>query len=91
MEISDLNSVIIAGGFGSHLKKEDIIGVGILPKEAENMITYVGNSSLIGAYMALMNNKIIDQIENLSKEIYYVELSTTENYERTFAKSMQFN
>lgn len=91
MEISDLNSVIIAGGFGSHLKKEDITGVGILPKQASDLINYVGNSSLIGAYMALMNNEIINEMEKLSEEIQYIELSTTENYERTFAKAMQFN
>ncbi|WP_296143253.1 ASKHA domain-containing protein [uncultured Anaerococcus sp.] len=91
MEISDLESVIIAGGFGSHLKKEDITGVGILPKQASDLITYVGNSSLIGAYMALMNNEIINQMEILSRKIQYIELSTTENYERTFAKAMQFN
>lgn len=90
MQISDLKKVIIAGGFGSHLKKEDITGVGILPKDTEDLISYVGNSSLIGAYMALMNNKIIEKMEEISKEIHYVELSTTENYDRTFAKAMRF-
>lgn len=35
IKIEDLNSVIIAGGFGSHLKKEDLTGVGILPKNIE--------------------------------------------------------
>lgn len=90
MQISDLKKVIIAGGFGSHLKKEDITGVGILPKDTEDLISYVGNSSLIGAYMALMNNKIIEEMEEISKEIHYVELSTTENYDRIFAKAMRF-
>ena len=41
--------------------------------------------------MALMNNEIINEMEKLSEEIQYIELSTTENYERTFAKAMQFN
>lgn len=90
MEIADLNSVIIAGGFGSHLKKSDITGVGILPKQTEELISYVGNSSLIGAYMALMNDKIKKEMEDLSKKIEYIELSTSENYDRTFAKAMQF-
>ncbi|WP_297280849.1 ASKHA domain-containing protein [uncultured Anaerococcus sp.] len=90
MEIEELKSVIIAGGFGSHLKKSDITGVGILPKQTEDLITYVGNSSLIGAYMALMNDKIKKEMEDLSKKISYIELSTSENYERTFAKAMQF-
>jgi hypothetical protein len=91
MELTDLNSVIIAGGFGSHLKKEDITGVGILPKEVENLISYVGNSSLIGAYIALMNDEIKNQMQDLSSQIEYIDLSTSENYDKTFARSMQFN
>ena len=40
--------------------------------------------------MALMNDKIKKEMEDLSKKISYIELSTSENYERTFAKAMQF-
>ncbi|WP_019118324.1 ASKHA domain-containing protein [Anaerococcus obesiensis] len=90
IEIEDLNSVIIAGGFGSHLKKEDLTEVGILPKKVEEKIRYVGNSSLIGAYMALMNENIIRKMEELSQNITYLDLATSENYERKFAKAMQF-
>lgn len=90
MKIEDLNSVIIAGGFGSHLKKEDLTGVGILPKKVEEKIRYVGNSSLIGAYMALMNENIIKEMEELSQNITYLDLATSKNYERKFAKAMQF-
>ena len=90
IEIKDLNSVIIAGGFGSHLKKEDLTGVGILPKNIEKKIRYVGNSSLIGAYMALMNENIIKEMEDLSQNITYLDLATSKNYERKFAKAMQF-
>ena len=90
VDIEKLNSVIIAGAFGSHLKKSDISKVGILPKEVENLITYVGNSSLVGAYMALMNPQIKNEMEDLAKEISYVELSTSKDYEKTFARAMQF-
>ncbi|MFR7353726.1 ASKHA domain-containing protein, partial [Anaerococcus obesiensis] len=90
IEIEDLNSVIIAGGFGSHLKKEDLTEVGILPKKVEEKIRYVGNSSLIGAYMALMNENIIKKMEELSQNITYLDLATSKNYERKFAKAMQF-
>lgn len=90
IEIKDLNSVIIAGGFGSHLKKEDLTGVGILPKKVEEKIRYVENSSLIGAYMALMNEDIIKEMEDLAQNIAYLDLATSKNYERKFAKAMQF-
>ena len=90
MKIEDLNSVIIAGGFGSHLKKEDLTGVGILPKNVKEKIRYVGNSSLTGAYMALMNEDFIKEMEDLSQNITYLDLATSKNYERKFAKAMQF-
>lgn len=45
MEINELDKVIIAGQFGKHLSIESLVGVGIIPKELKDRITYIGNSS----------------------------------------------
>ncbi|MFR2716663.1 MAG: ASKHA domain-containing protein [Anaerococcus obesiensis] len=89
MKIEDLNSVIIAGGFGSHLKRR-FDRRWHLAKKYRKKIRYVGNSSLIGAYMALMNENIIKEMEDLAQNITYLDLATSKNYERKFAKAMQF-
>ncbi len=85
-----LDKILIAGQFGSHLSKDCLTGTGILPEEVEDKIVYVGNSSKTGAYMALLSEKVKEEIEQLAKKMEYMELAETENYERVLANSMIF-
>lgn len=90
LTIEELDEVLIAGQFGAHLPADSLIGTGILPKEVKEKLTYVGNSSKTGAYMALLSNSARSAMEQLSFNMEYMELAETENYERIFAESMLF-
>ena len=56
--MEDLDKVMIAGQFGAHLPAESLIGTGILPREVEVKLVYLGNSSKTGAYMTLMSERV---------------------------------
>lgn len=86
----DIDEVIIAGQFGRHLSIESLLGVGILPSEFEEKISYVGNTSKTGAYIGLMKKNSIDMMEKLSLDMEYFELGTIDNYHRLFAKCSMF-
>jgi uncharacterized 2Fe-2S/4Fe-4S cluster protein (DUF4445 family) len=88
--MSDLDQVMIAGQFGAHLPAESLTGTGILPVEVKDKLVYVGNSSKTGAYMALLSESVKREIESLAKQMEYMELAETDNYERIFAESMIF-
>lgn len=88
--MSDLSKVYVAGQFGAHLPAESLVGTGILPLEVEKKIDYVGNTSKTGAYMTLMSAKVKAEMEELAKEMEYVELAVTENYEMIFRESLNF-
>lgn len=90
IEMKDLKKVLIAGQFGAHLPAEFLTGVGILPKEVEDRLEYVGNSSKTGAYMTLMSETMKREMEKLADTIEYMELAETEQYERIFTESMIF-
>ena len=90
IEMKDLDKVMIAGQFGSHLPAESIVGTGILPVELKDKLVYVGNSSKTGAYMALLSKKVKREIEELAEQMEYMELAESEDYERIFAESMRF-
>lgn len=90
ISMEELDHVLIAGQFGAHLPAESLIGVGILPKEVKGKLTYVGNSSKTGAYMALMSQAVRQDMEQLAEKIGYFELAETEDYERMFAECMRF-
>ena len=91
LDITELDSVVVAGQFGSHLKPEHLIGCGIIPPEANGKVKYVGNSAKSGAYMALMSGKVKEEMLELSRNMNYIELSAVDNYERLFSSCLQFN
>lgn len=90
IRMEELDKVMIAGQFGAHLPAESLTGTGILPKEVEDKITYVGNSSKTGAYMTLMSESVKAEMEGLAERMEYMELAETEDYERVFSESMLF-
>ena len=67
IDMNDLEKVIIAGQFGAHVSVDSLVGVGILPKEVNEKIVYVGNSSKTGAYMALMNKNTKEKTPSAAK------------------------
>lgn len=86
--MDDLDVVYVAGQFGSHLPADSLVGTGILPAGVKDKIQYLGNSAKTGAYMALMNDDIKEELNRIAKDIEYVELAVTENYESIFRNSM---
>lgn len=90
LDMKELDKVLIAGQFGAHLPADSLVGIGILPREVEDKLVYVGNSSKTGAYMALLSSAVRQEIEELAKRMEYMELAESEGYEMLFAKSMKF-
>lgn len=88
--MEELDLVLIAGQFGSHLPEASLTGTGILPRELAGKIQYVGNSSKTGAYMALLSQQVKQEMDELAQKMEYMELAETENYEKIFAQSMIF-
>ncbi|MDO5410712.1 MAG: ASKHA domain-containing protein, partial [Lachnospiraceae bacterium] len=90
ISMEELDRILIAGQFGAHLPAESLTGTGILPKEVQDKLNYVGNSSKTGAYMALMSREVRSEMEKLAEQMEYMELGNTEGYERLFAECMMF-
>jgi len=91
LELSDIDEVIIAGQFGAHLPVESLVGTGILPKDVEGKIRYIGNSSKTGAYLYLMSLDSRKEMDDISRQMDYMELSVSEGYERLFIESSRFS
>lgn len=90
INIEELDSVIIAGQFGKHLKISSLTGVGIIPESLKDKVKYVGNSSKTGAMMCLLSKDVRKEMEEMAKDIDYFELSTKKGYEKLFTKCLSF-
>ncbi|MBR1604383.1 MAG: DUF4445 domain-containing protein [Synergistaceae bacterium] len=86
----ELDKVIIAGQFGSHLKAESITGAGLIPDELTQKIIYAGNTSISGAEICLLSRGQREQCENFTNKINYIELSTLEGFDKVFIDSLKF-
>lgn len=80
MDFSVIDKVLIAGGIGNSLNIENSIMIGLLPDIQREKFSYIGNSSLIGAYLTLVSDDAKNKLEDISSQITYVELSVYPTY-----------
>ena len=91
IKTGDITRVCIAGQFGKYISMDSFFGVGLMPSEFEGKVEYLGNTSLTGAYMALLDKNAIEYMTEISVETEYFELSKLEDYEKIFAKALRFD
>lgn len=90
VEANEVDKIQIAGSFGYHLRSKSLTNIGLLPKEFEGKIDFVGNTSKSGGHAFLLNKEYRTEMEALVKDIEVVELSNGENFDKIFVKSLSF-
>lgn len=90
LEEEEIDRVIVAGQFGKHLNPESLTGAGLIPSALKDRISYIGNSSMIGAHLCLLNRNERRRAEKIAQNIEYIELSVSSGYEKLFTKCLQF-
>jgi len=84
LEWNAIARVFIAGGFGRYIQVKDAILIGLLPDLPADRFTYIGNSSLTGAYIALLSREKRLLLDKLAHGITYVDLSSDVHYMDSF-------
>ena len=90
LKLTDVDRVYIAGQFGKYISQESLFGVGLLPDEFVGKVEYLGNTSLSGAYLSLLDDRAISEMDRISKRVEFFELSRFEGYDRIFTKALMF-
>jgi len=75
LKFEDLKAIYLAGGFGSSLRIEKAIAIGLLPDVDPKKITFIGNSSVMGARMSLLSGAVFEQSVGISRKMTNIELS----------------
>jgi uncharacterized 2Fe-2S/4Fe-4S cluster protein (DUF4445 family) len=88
--VSDLEHIIVGGSFGYHLNPENLKRIGLLPGEYTGKITFVGNSSLSGASLAMLNQEILREMERLAPLIKVLDLSSHPDFRDYFISHLDF-
>ena len=84
MDPSVLGHVYVAGGIGSGINMKNAVTIGMLPDIPLEMFSYIGNSSLSGAYAMLTSSQSREKVDELARSMTYLELSTEPGYMDSF-------
>ncbi|MGE5351051.1 MAG: ASKHA domain-containing protein [Acidobacteriota bacterium] len=87
---SEIGEVFVAGAFGNHLKGEDAVEIGMLPRVKPDKIKFIGNAALAGAGAVLLSEEARLKAERLSEIVEYIEISGREDFQDIFVNSMFF-
>jgi len=75
-----LSRVYLAGGFGMHLDVANAIAIGLLPGFRPEQVEVVGNTSLAGAVLALVDRTTLDEMEDLRGQAEVLELNLQDGF-----------
>ena len=79
-DVSVISQVIVAGGIGSGINIANAIRIGMLPDIDQSLYSYIGNSSLSGAYAMALSDAAREKVLDLSRNMTYMELSSNPGY-----------
>lgn len=85
---ADIGKVYLAGGFGMHLNVAHAIAIGLLPGFREEQVRVVGNTSLAGAVLALVDRTTLVEMENLRTQVEVVELNLAPDFEDRYIEHL---
>ena len=82
--------VLLAGAFGSRLRAESLLAIGLLPPLATEKIRPVGNAAGLGAWLSLISMPQWDRAAEIAAGTEHVELSGHPAFQSRFIKALDF-
>lgn len=90
MQTSELQELLVAGGFGSFIHLENAIAIGLLPEVELGKITVTGNAALMGAAMLLLDKEKLPEAERLAAAAQTVDLASDAFFKECYMEGMLF-
>jgi uncharacterized 2Fe-2S/4Fe-4S cluster protein (DUF4445 family) len=88
--ITDVQNLILAGGFGSHMNSGSACKIGLLPKELIGKIEVVGNAAGNGAAQLLLSQECFARLEDIATSCENIELSGHPYFQDQYIENMMF-
>lgn len=85
---AEVGRVCLAGGFGMHLDVAHAIAIGLLPGFRTEQVRVVGNTSLAGALLALVDRTTLGEMEKLRTQVEVVELNLADGFEERYIEHL---
>jgi uncharacterized 2Fe-2S/4Fe-4S cluster protein (DUF4445 family) len=88
LTIADIDRTLIGGAFGQYINIEKAIQIGLLPDAPWESFYYMGNTSVRGAYQALLSRETRQQVVDIASTMTYLELSADNSFFEEFQAAL---
>ena len=90
VEPDGLEAVYLAGGFGTYVRPDAAVRVGLLPGIAADKVVALGNAAGAGAARVLVDDSSAAEAEGIVARCRYVELSGSAAFQNFYMEEMFF-
>jgi uncharacterized 2Fe-2S/4Fe-4S cluster protein (DUF4445 family) len=86
--LESVAKVLVGGSFGKYINVEKAIQIGLLPDMPWEQFDFLGNTSVKGAYYALLDWRKREQLTEIAKRMTYIELSADNSFYEAFTSAL---
>ena len=86
----EISEVYLSGAYGNVFIPEKTVEAGIFPEDYSDRIEYIGDTSYIGAKMALLSKDVRAEAEIISNSVEYLDLAGREDFQDEFSNWLNF-
>ena len=86
----EIETLYIAGGFGSHLNVASAAAIGLIPGELAGKVKVIGNASLSGSIRLLLNRGSVAAAEAIAGNSSHVNLGGNPRFNEHYMDQMFF-
>ena len=95
LEVSDttceqIETLYIAGGFGSHLNIQNAVKIGLFPEELEEKVQVIGNAALAGASQLLLDSRKLETLRTIAANSKHWNLGGNPKFNENYMNAMLF-
>ncbi len=87
-----IDRVLIGGSFGKYINVEKAVQIGLLPDMGPDKgwehFHFLGNTSVLGAYLALIDKQARARIADIAGRMTYIELSADNSFYEAFTSAL---
>lgn len=90
LRAEDIHTLYLAGGFGSSIRKESAVRIGLIPESLRDKVYVLGNGAGFGALRYVTEAHVQEKVNKLTRKMRYIELSNHADFSNSYVEHMIF-
>lgn len=88
LTLDTIQQVMVGGSFGRYINIETAVQIGLLPDLPWDRFKFLGNTSVRGAYYALVDTRSRTRLDQIASKMTYIELSADNTFYHAFMSAL---